>query len=495
MARSTPVNSGYTIINGTSTGSNKAYVDCWLEWSILDQDVSANSSQVHVLLYAACRRSSSTSWDVAEEYGYVGYDGGNKQYRSTTYDFSDKAVNCFGDYTFTIIHESDGTKAVTLEGAWATSHSTYISGGSVSGVVNLTPIARESTIKAADADIGAVSTVTVIRRNSEYNHSIFWQFENLSGYLDETGAIVESEKKFSETVVLFNIPESFYDQIPNAKYGVVTLTCKTYSGAMQIGNNQICTFKAKTYEPACAPEVTGTAVDVNPATLALTGDENIIVRNMSEVLCTIAAKSRNGASITKKKIADTEVTENTLIIHEPLNGSVQFEATDSRGYYGEYKTPLNLIPYVKLSISKVEVKRTDPTSGNAKMVLAGKCYAGAIGQSQNAVTARYRVGEGDYIEINLTINGEDYSANVDVTGLDYRQSHTIEIVVSDLLDSVNKPVTVGKGIPVFSWGENDFQFHVPVVLPDLSIGGINIADYIRSIIEGGANENSTNADN
>ena len=461
MARTTPVNSGYNIINGTATGSNKAYVDCWLEWKILNQSVSANTSTVRVLLYAACTRSSTTAWTVAEKYGYVGYDGGNKQYRSTTYNFANYAVNCFGDYTYTISHDSDGTKTVTLEGAWSTSHSTYISGGSVSGSVALTTIDRESTIKASDADIGADSTITVIRRNKGFTHSIAYTFGNLNGYLNSDGDPVDAEIKFTAESLLFSLPESFYDQIPDSQYGIVTLTCKTYSGSTQIGSDQTCTFKAKTYEAECAPEVTGTAVDVNPETLALTGDENYLVRYMSEVHCTITAEAKNGATISQRKIADTVVKGSTLTIYEPQSANIHFEATDSRGYSEEDVVPMHLIPYVMLSISKADIKRTDPTSGNARLELAGKCYSGSFGAVNNVVSAVYCIG-GEENEIELTINGSDYSASVDIHDLDYQQSHTIEIVVSDLLTSDEKFVVVGKGIPVFDWGEADFQFHVPV---------------------------------
>ena len=46
--------------------------------------------------------------------------------------------------------------------------------------------------------------------------------------------------------------------------------------------------------------------------------------------------------------------------------------------------------------------------------------------------------------------------------------------------AVTADVTVRKGLPVFDWGETDFRFHVPVDLPALTIGGIPLADYIRT---------------
>lgn len=146
MARTTPVNSGYTIINGTTHGTNGSKVDTWIEYKVLAQSVQNNTSQVRVVLYSQSTVSSSTRWDVAENFGYVGYNNANKQYLSTTYDFSNNKINKFGDYTFTIPHNADGTKTISLQGAWSTSHSTYISGGNVSASVTLPAIPRYATV-------------------------------------------------------------------------------------------------------------------------------------------------------------------------------------------------------------------------------------------------------------------------------------------------------------------------------------------------------------
>jgi hypothetical protein len=43
----------------------------------------------------------------------------------------------------------------------------------------------------------------------------------------------------------------------------------------------------------------------------------------------------------------------------------------------------------------------------------------------------------------------------------------LQVRAVDRLQTVTKSVTVGKGIPVFDWGEGDFAFHVPVTLAGL----------------------------
>ena len=78
-----------------------------------------------------------------------------------------------------------------------------------------------------------------------------------------------------------------------------------------------------------------------------------------------------------------------------------------------------------------------------------------------------------------------YSAQCTLTGLDYRTAHTIQVEATDALAQVNRSLTLGKGIPVFDWGEEDFSFHVPVALPALTVDGQRLEDYIRAIAEGG----------
>ena len=39
MARTTPVHSGYSIINGAGTGPNGNRIDVWIEYAVISQDI------------------------------------------------------------------------------------------------------------------------------------------------------------------------------------------------------------------------------------------------------------------------------------------------------------------------------------------------------------------------------------------------------------------------------------------------------------------------
>lgn len=232
MARTSPVNTGYTIINGTTSGSNGTKVDTWIEYKVTGQSVANNTSTIRVILYSAATKSSSTSWESAENFGYVGYDNGNKQYLKTTYDFSNYQVNKFGDHTYTIAHNSDGTKTITLQGSWSTSHSSYISGGvvpasGVSSSVTLPQIARASSVSNFTGTLGAAGTITITRASSSFTHTLQYSFDNSNWTDIATG--VGTSYSWTPNVSLIS---NFSNQKTKTGY----IRCITYSGGTNVGS-------------------------------------------------------------------------------------------------------------------------------------------------------------------------------------------------------------------------------------------------------------------
>lgn len=365
-----------------------------------------------------------------------------------------------------IIHnDADGSKTVTI----SVNVRGYIRGGgtssgwSVSGskTIKLTTIPRASTIGATDANIGAVSMIAVSRKSAAYTHSIYYQFGNLSGYITAAGGTSAEEVKIDATSVAFLIPESFYAQIPAAKSGVCTLTCKTYSGTTQIGSAQTARFTVTAAETVSAPIVSGMVIDTNPVTLALTGDEDVLVRFYSTALATISSQAQNGASIVAETVNGQSVAEGQASFPEVEQSAFTFAAQDSRGYSGSAVVTKNMVPYVRLTCNPTG-QRTDPTSGNAVLTIKGNYYNGSFGAVDNALQITYAVDRGDPVAVEPSFVEDTYSAVVALSGLDYNTAHTIEITVADKLDSLEKKAKVEKGIPIFDWGEHDFYFNVPV---------------------------------
>ena len=454
-------------LSGSFTGTTaNQYITPKIVWSA-KQSLTGNTSTITASLYYAKSSLSNTAtggyWG-----GTITIDGQAKSFSNVYVVLEpgggDKLIAAF---TVTVSHNPDGTKKPTISATGYISGTTLTS-TSISRAVELDTIPRASSISCTTANVESKPTISISRASASFTHTITYHFGTLTGTI--------TTKTTATSITSWAIPASFYGQIPNAKTGRGTLTCTTYSGNTAIGTST-CDLDVTTDETKCKPTVSGTVVDTNTATIALTGDKNILVRYCSTALCTIAATlNKSAGSIMAKTINNVAVSGNTLTIANVETGVFDFWAKDSREYPGTDKEVKTLVLYEKLTNNAI-VQRTDPTSGNATLTLEGNYFSGSFGAASNALTVKYRQGSGAYVTVTPSISGNKYTATVPLTGLDYTQTFSFEVVVSDKISSVTKKLTLQKGIPVFDWGEDDFAFNVPVKIDGtLTIGGQTITE-------------------
>ena len=413
-------------------------------------------------------------------------------------DCSGDGEHIYCEVTKDIPHNSDGTLSLAVGGKiWQNEPTYFVSDGitiaeDATDAMELTPIARASTITAYNADIEYPALIHIGRKNDAYTHSINCVFGEIVGYLNGDGILVDKEVKISKETIDFKIPTSFYAQIPDKPSMKCTLTCCTYYGDTQIGDPQKTDFLIKANENLCAPVVSGEVEDVNPETIKLTGDCNKLIKFMSNAQCKIAASAKNEAWLTKKTVTgikevvfedSEEDGENVEVIEGVETGTFVFQAYDSRqySYNGQigYQVQKELIDYVPLT-ANVSAVRTDPTSGNATLTVEGACYTGTFSEDKpNVITAKYCVADGDPVDFEIVAENNRYEGQINVPGLDYKSQHTLSVTVSDLLMKETGEATINKGIPVFDWGENDFVFHVPVTAEE-GINGVHMAAFSGS---------------
>lgn len=360
-----------------------------------------------------------------------------------------------------------------------------------------------SDIGATNADIGSVSTITIAKYNSSYYHSLQYSFGEISGYITSSGGVQSNETKFGETSIAFSVPASFYEQIPNAKTGICTITCRTYSSSSSttvLGDPTTCTF---TVTATGSPVVSGSIVDTDSTTIALTGDSKYLVRYRSNPKCTITATSNNSASISTLKIRDAIVTgvtgtDGVVTAEKEYTDasyiSYSFTATDSRGYSSSVTLSPTVVSYVELTCYPV-ILRPTPTGSGIKMSVSGAIYRGSFGAASNTLTLdyRYKTSDGTYgswctvPSSNIVLGSSKYTVT-DFSlgeGFDYKTSYVFQVRARDgatvngtsyTLSTVTKTVEVQKGIPIFDWGENDFNVNVALMLSN-----VNILDIIYPI--------------
>lgn len=453
--------SGILLTNGWYSSSKGDYIYLEFAWSVSGTSIENNQKTI----YWELRGKRSASGYVNAGGFKVVIDGDTVYSKSTDYRIELRNGTVVASGSKTLTHNPDGTR----------SFSVYIEGGIYTYAVNCTgskafdldTIPRASSISCSTANIESNPTITISRASSSFTHTVDYKFGSLTGTI--------ATKTGSTSITNWTIPADFYGQIPNAKTGYGTLTCTTYSGGTKIGTST-CTFYVGTDETKCKPTVSGKVVDTNTKTKALTGDENTLVRYHSKASCTLTATlNKNAGSFLTKTINNVSVSGTTLDIENVETGTFDFYAKDSREYFNSDKVVKTLVPYIRLT-NDATLYRDDPTSGKATLKIEGNYFAGSFGAKSNTLTITYKQGDGADVSVTPTIKDNRYSATVSLTGLDYTKAFDFEVVVRDELNTVPKPLTLQKGIPVFDWGEDDFNFNVPV-----TINGVNILEKLAEL--------------
>jgi hypothetical protein len=305
-----------------------------------------------------------------------------------------------------------------------------------------------SRVACASFNLGTNTTISITRDNNSYTHTLKYSFNGA------TGTIVT---KTTQTSYVWTPPAStFYSKIPNTSSGYGTITCETYNGNTLVGTTT-CGFYAYTVKANCVPTVSGTVVDTNEKTVALTGNNTTLVCYLSKPKCTLTASAKNSATIKTIQI-DNAVglvsTTSPYTFDTVYNDTFRFKATDSRGYYTvkEVKAP-KFIYYDPCFFDKVPIAtRIETTSTTATATMSGFCFKGNFGSADNAITVKYRVktsngAYGSYKTITPTWNSDGrFTATATITGLSLTETYTIEFVVEDKLTSFPVESVLGQGV-------------------------------------------------
>lgn len=242
------------------------------------------------------------------------------------------------------------------------------------------------------------------------------------------------------------------------------------------------------YEPSIEP----TVVDVNPVTLAVTGDENILVRYVSNAYYQMNETTRKGAYGDIYKITNgANVIEGsgTGIIEAVESNDFDFKFTDSRGFNAKASISVGLIPYYKPTCNqKISMAFSGLKEASATVNISGTYYHKWFSSSvKNTLKVYIRHTQndgsmGDWFEVTsfaaLETDGERYSINFNITGLEYDRLYTYESKAVDLVAEGLSSEYATRATPLFDWGKEDFNFNVPVtasnsleVTGDLKVNG------------------------
>lgn len=458
--------------------------------------IETNASSVYVNIYLY--RPSSSSYYGGTATISMSVDG---QVQSTTITptyptnigVGESSAHLMASFGYTISHNNDGSKTIGFSLSWNANFNPTSASGSDSMV--LTTIPRASEISSVSTvNIGSNATITVNRKSSSFTHTITYLFGDLSGTI---------VTKSSNTSISWTIPTSFYTKIPNAKTGVGNLFITTYNGNTQIGSTSSKQFTVTTNENFCKPTLSGSVVDSNQDTIAITGDDTILIAGYSTANVSYRTAPRNSASVKK-------VTVNSLTAYSGSSvgtvtgtkeltsfnaNTIDIVSTDSREYSAintlTAGTDYTLIPYIPITFNG-EVTRQTPTGNTLLLSFSGNYYSGSLGETTNSLTIiwKWRIkGDTTWETGGTLVENTDYVINTNDNtyhsgtgqyqseislgnGFNYQTNYEIGIFYTDVLITDRNVILLGKkGIPVFNWGDDYFNINGDLLLYGTPING------------------------
>lgn len=339
---------------------------------------------------------------------------------------------------------------------------------SLTGTWSLTAIPRASRVSCSSGVIGSTVNIAIETAAAGMTHTLAYAFGNLSGTI---------VTKTAQTSVAWTIPVEFYNQIPNATSGQGTIYCTSYRGDTVLGTTS-CQFYATANEAVAKPALTARVTDVNTATVALTGDADTLIRYHSIAQISATCSAKNGATIVDYTMRHNgkSYSESSVTLEGVENNTFYFSVTDSRGYTTEITQYKTMVPYVKPTCNFVDSPMD--AEGNMQINLFGNCFTGSFGAENNEITVEYRYrtansSYGEWISVPVAVGDNSYTAQVNLTGLNYQLVHTFQARMTDKLATVQSANYKVSAIPVFDWGATDFN-----VNGTLKINNVAMADYV-----------------
>lgn len=385
-------------------------------------------------------------------------------------------------YIYNIPHDSEGRASVSF---YIEGYSEVYSTKSASGSLTLTTIPRATPAPNITCDVENTTSFTLTPYAS-FSHSVSISFGTINKYLKTDGTLSDSEVKYdtSTRTWSFNADKSYYSKF-NKKSGQGSITVRTYSGSTLVGSKS-GTLTIVANQALCSPVITGTVVDINETTKALTGDENVIIKYKSTPRLTtqiqITSPNDNNSTLSYLQVAGnniSDLTQRVFDVQNPTQNSFIVKAINSRDYSTE--TPLSstgtFIDYILPTITITSAKRTEPTTGDATIEYKGDYYNGKFSENvPNTLTLTWKYKKKDVEEytnggtITPVIKDNTFSGTINVNGLfNYKKQYDIIVIVTDKLSSTQSVAQIPRGFPIFWWSENFVD-----ILGELRINGANI---------------------
>lgn len=454
--------------SGTFSIGTKGYLEARISWNSTANGSTKNNSTVTAKLQIRRTNSYTTTgtWGYSLKIGSKSKSGGYYAAVSSSW------VTIATLEGVTVAHAASGAGSAYIYGKVTGPSGTSMSGYSLSNskTVTLDKIARGATISSApnftDEDNPTIKYSNPAGSAADTLQACIWVADT-KVYLAEYQDISKSGTSYT-----FDLTDAEREAMRKACVSAKSLKVRFYVTTVIDGATMPHSYLEKTLTITnAAPIIEPSAVVTDAKTVELAGNTDTVIKGYSTAEVAVNATAQKHATIKSYKITNGSkgLAAASGTITAADSGSFVFSVTDSRGYTTSKTLNKTLIEYVAPTCKLVA---SNPNAeGEMSLKISGSCFNGSFGAVQNALTVQYCYSASDgepceWITVPATVSGDSYSAEVGVTGLDYRLKYTFKARVVDALSSAVSPSKTVKAIPVFDWGENDFNFNVPVVMQD-----------------------------
>lgn len=462
-----------------TTGYQGRYLK--FSWSVQSQSVANNTTKISWRLEGAGNAQSSYykagNFKVVID-GTTVYSTGQND-RISLYNGTLVASG-----TYTLTHNSSGARNFTAS-AQAGIY-TYAVNCSGSGSFSLPNIARVSTINSiTGSQITDNFKVNYTEYSSAFTNNLLIAINGQS-----TGQTITDYQSGASFTLSNALKTAIYNATATSKTVTLAFSLATYNGSSLVGTSSATTVTVTINN--ATPTIGGvTYLDSNNATVAITGNNQYIIRNKSTLKATLSNLSAiNGASLKKAEItiggntttvnlsgttvASQDVTIGTVNLSS--NSAMTVVLTDSRD--NTVTRTVNVLIYDWVAPTAVLSCNRESNYYTETNLLVNANYSTLGGNNTLTIKA--------YTKLS---NASSYGNAIDVTNgeatvlsLDNTEAWNVKVVVADRLDSTTYVLYVDRGQPIIffdrlknSVGVNCF----PADENSLEVNGLRLDDKIH----------------
>lgn len=432
---------------GQITGVYRGYT-LQANWSA-SQNVTGNYSDItvtHVLVIG-----SAYSLNIGSRSNTCTVDGAAQSYSSPAINQKGGSVN-LGTTTHRVNHNADGSKSCTVTDVFnvnATIDGSKVASITASGNITLDAIPRQATITSA-TDFTDTGTPSL-------------QYSNAGGFIADAYlefAPVGSGTQIMRRNAITGKSGTYTFVLTDAERETLRAACTGVSMPVRyvlrtiIGGQEYYSTLDRTMSMSDAAPILGEVSykDANTATVAITGDDQVIIQRQSDLQVSfVAATPQKGATITEYSATFAGVTKTASSAGTLDFGKVDvssdmplvFSATDSRGLKTSTTLTVKVEPWWEPT-STIELKRKNNFEPETH-VTANAWYASLGGKNDVTITAKYRKAGSSNAWSTITLaNGVESTVTCE---RDY--AYEWQITTADKLGSTTQNLTLGRGIPTF----------------------------------------------